>query len=396
MSVKAILTNQDQDISALAEKSYVDGQLNLKANKTDVTNSLATKADTSDVTTKLGQKADKSAVDAKNGIQDTDISAAQFAADAADTKASSAQTAANEAKTTASSAQTTANNALPKSGGTMTGIINMGSKKITNLADPTADTDMVNKQYVDKAAQNVLVYSDWGDENAVGDANWWSGLRTWVLSSSTTDNMLAACLGKRKKVSLSTAVQGGNAASMMCVGYNIDGSGKSLTFQSDILPTLGAFSSSSALWNGSNAQNICNNFASYCSANSSLKRVTILYCSSNSSGQGQNTDTSYQCYGFLPSECQMGCTTTAGYAKSQSEWTSGGKQTPYQYYTSDSSRVKYKMDANGNLTSSANYYWERSRYYNNSSYVCNVYNNGYFNSNIYSSSVGFAPAFVIG
>lgn len=38
---------------------------------------------------------------------------------------------------------------LPLSGGTMTGAINMGSKKITSLATPTESTDAATKGYVD-------------------------------------------------------------------------------------------------------------------------------------------------------------------------------------------------------------------------------------------------------
>lgn len=38
--------------------------------------------------------------------------------------------------------------ALPMSGGTMTGTLNMGGEKITGLANPTADSDGVNKAYV--------------------------------------------------------------------------------------------------------------------------------------------------------------------------------------------------------------------------------------------------------
>ena len=41
---------------------------------------------------------------------------------------------------------------LPLSGGTMTGAINMGSKKITSLATPTASTDAATKGYVDTDA----------------------------------------------------------------------------------------------------------------------------------------------------------------------------------------------------------------------------------------------------
>lgn len=38
---------------------------------------------------------------------------------------------------------------LQKTGGTMTGILNMGNKRITNLATPSSGTDAANKNYVD-------------------------------------------------------------------------------------------------------------------------------------------------------------------------------------------------------------------------------------------------------
>ena len=44
---------------------------------------------------------------------------------------------------------TTANGALQKSGGTMSGDINMGGQAITNLATPVANTDAATKKYVD-------------------------------------------------------------------------------------------------------------------------------------------------------------------------------------------------------------------------------------------------------
>ena len=46
---------------------------------------------------------------------------------------------------------------LEKSGGTMTGAINMGSNKITNLATPTADADAATKKYVDDTAGGVIM-----------------------------------------------------------------------------------------------------------------------------------------------------------------------------------------------------------------------------------------------
>ena len=45
---------------------------------------------------------------------------------------------------------------LPLAGGTMTGTINMGNKKITDVASPTASNDAVNKDYVDNAVSGNL------------------------------------------------------------------------------------------------------------------------------------------------------------------------------------------------------------------------------------------------
>lgn len=46
--------------------------------------------------------------------------------------------------------------ALPLNGGTMTGAINMGSQQITALAAPSADTDAVNKSYVDSTIATAM------------------------------------------------------------------------------------------------------------------------------------------------------------------------------------------------------------------------------------------------
>lgn len=58
-----------------------------------------------------------------------------------------------------SNIQTQFGGKLSLSGGTMTGIINMGSQKITNLATPTAANDATNKAYVD-AAINGLTWKN--------------------------------------------------------------------------------------------------------------------------------------------------------------------------------------------------------------------------------------------
>lgn len=50
-------------------------------------------------------------------------------------------------------------NYLPLAGGTMTGPVNMGSQKVTSLADPTENADAANKQYVDQKVATALPLS---------------------------------------------------------------------------------------------------------------------------------------------------------------------------------------------------------------------------------------------
>lgn len=52
--------------------------------------------------------------------------------------------------------------ALQKSGGTMTGDLNMGNKRITNLSTPSSETDAANKNYVDNnfLSQMTLVQTE--------------------------------------------------------------------------------------------------------------------------------------------------------------------------------------------------------------------------------------------
>lgn len=76
---------------------------------------------------------------------------------------------------------------LPLSGGTMTGAINMGSKKITSLATPTASTDAATKGYVDTVAGGQIDPSTFATKedlnkklNKTGDS-----VTQFILSSDT-------------------------------------------------------------------------------------------------------------------------------------------------------------------------------------------------------------------
>jgi hypothetical protein len=74
---------------------------------------------------------------------------------AAQSVATSAAHTAAAAQSTANAAASTANGALQRTGGTMTGNINMNGHTITNVATPTTATDVANKGYVDAQLSGI-------------------------------------------------------------------------------------------------------------------------------------------------------------------------------------------------------------------------------------------------
>ena len=239
-------------------------------------------------------------------------------------------------------------------------------------------------------------YWSWGSETATGDAAWWAGLKSWAANASASER--AACVGKKKLVSLSTAVLGANAATMICIGADQDGTG-TLTFQTaGTLPTTTVFGSR-AVWINSTARTQCQNFYNYCSAKASIKTVSKGTCPSQVPGKNgtaiYNNETVW-----IPSETEMGLNnysslTYSNSTTSNSECTSG-YNAPYSYYTSDPTRIKYTMNANGTLTTIAQYYWERSYGCSSLYAVCSVIRDGSADYGDHNFDNGLAPAFVIG
>lgn len=265
-------------------------------------------------------------------------------------------------------------------------VITISVAEGTNYLAPSSKTVTVN-----------ATYWDWGDENAVGDQDWWASLKTWARSASASERQ--ACVGKTKKVSLSSAVLGANQALMRCIGYDRDGTG-TLAFQTaGTLPNSLEFGNS-AVWMDSDARTQCRNFASKCSASNSITTVNKGTCPDISTSSSRNDSVTYNSEtGWLPSEREMGLDSysplsTANSSTSKAECTQG-YNAPYQYYDSNSDRIKYGMDASGNVGSTARYYWERSRYYYDSSIMCYVFTDGYASNDYYSGSFYLAPAFVI-
>ena len=76
-------------------------------------------------------------------------------------------------------------NGLSKAGGTMSGAINMGSKKITNLAAPTNNADAANKSYVDGYVDGKRL----SGSVTLTASGWSSGVQTVTVSGILATDM---------------------------------------------------------------------------------------------------------------------------------------------------------------------------------------------------------------
>lgn len=280
---------------------------------------------------------------------------------------------------------------LDKSGGTMTGPLILKN-------NPAEDLEAATKQYVD----NHMAYESGLPEKPstpIADGKeipyTWEQINAITLAGKAQEYF---SLGATKLVNLSTTVLGANAATMMVIGFNQDGE-NTTTFQTKgTLPTNTTFGSSAA-WIGSTARAQCQNFYNACEAKNFIKIVSKGTCPNQVSGQNGTATYNNETV-WIPSETEMGLDDISSLVKSNSTISNSectkGYNTGYSYYTSNVTRIKYQMSANGSLTTNRTDYWERSRHYNNSNSVCIVFSYGSATGSGYTDSNGFAPAFVIG
>ena len=269
----------------------------------------------------------------------------------------------------------------------------VSAKTITiSVAAGTNHTAPANKTITVSAE-----YWSWGADGGTVDAAWFTGLKNYLAShtgASIKTSSGGAILGTTKSVTLSSAVLGTTTHLIRVIGVDQDAN-NTVTFQTKNCLNQYTSFGSSAVWIGSTARSLCQNYYNAFPGKGAIKTIKKGTCP-NYGDRNQNVTYNDETV-FLLSEREFGLDTysplsTANSTTSKAECTQG-KNFAYSYYTSNATRVMYLGDTS---TSSYGYPWERSRGYNGSSYVCRVGTDGTAGISSYGSSRGLAPAFVIG
>ena len=286
---------------------------------------------------------------------------------------------------------------LSLSGNTLTikgnGSTAVPAKTITiSVAAGTNHTAPANKTITVSAE-----YWSWGADGGTVDAAWFTGLKNYLAShtgASIKTSSGGAILGTTKSVTLSSAVLGTTTHLIRVIGVDQDAN-NTVTFQTKNCLSQYTTFGSSAVWIGSTARSLCQNYYNAFPGKAAIKTIKKGTCP-NYGNRNQNVTYNDETV-FLLSEREFGLDTysplsTANSTTSKAECTQG-KNFAYSYYTSNATRIMYLGDTS---TSSYGYPWERSRGYDGSNGVCIVGGNGTASSGSYSGGGGLAPAFVIG
>lgn len=269
----------------------------------------------------------------------------------------------------------------------------VSAKTITiSVAAGTNHTAPANKTITVSAE-----YWSWGADGGTVDAAWFNGLKNYLASNSGSSIRTSnggSILGTTKSVTLSSAVLGTTTHLIRVIGVDQDAN-NTVTFQTKNCLSQYTTFGSNAVWIGSTARSLCQNYYNAFPGKAAIKTIKKGTCP-NYGDRNQNVTYNDETV-FLLSEREFGLDTysplsTANSTTSKAECTQG-KNFAYSYYTSNATRIMYLGDTS---TSSYGYPWERSRRYNNSTSVCLVGSSGSASYGGYGTSNGLAPAFVIG
>lgn len=248
-----------------------------------------------------------------------------------------------------------------------------------------------------KAITVSAQYWSWGADGGAVDAAWFNGLKNYLASNSGSSIRTSnggSILGTTKSVTLSSAVLGTTTHLIRVIGVDQDAN-NTVTFQTKNCLSQYTTFGDNAMWIGSTARSLCQNYYNAFPGKAAIKTVSKGTCPDYGN---RNQDVTYNNETvFLLSEREFGLDSysplsTSNSTTSRAECTQG-KNFAYSYYTSNATRVMY---LGGTSTNSYGYPWERSRRYGNSGSVCIVDNDGSADNVYYSNSGGLAPAFVIG
>lgn len=269
----------------------------------------------------------------------------------------------------------------------------VSAKTITiSVAAGTNHTAPANKTITVSAE-----YWSWGADGGTVDAAWFNGLKNYLASNSGSSIRTSnggSILGTTKSVTLSSAVLGTTTHLIRVIGVDQDAN-NTVTFQTKNCLSQYTTFGSNAVWIGSTARSLCQNYYNAFPGKAAIKTIKKGTCP-NYGDRNQNVTYNDETV-FLLSEREFGLDTysplsTANSTTSKAECTQG-KNFAYSYYTSNATRIMYLGDIS---TSSYGYPWERSRSYIYSGTVCFVNGSGGADINGYGTSRGLAPAFVIG
>lgn len=239
-------------------------------------------------------------------------------------------------------------------------------------------------------------YWSWGADGGTVDAAWFNGLKNYLASNSGSSIRTSnggSILGTTKSVTLSSAVLGTTTHLIRVIGVDQDAN-NTVTFQTKNCLSQYTTFGDNAIWIGSTARSLCQNYYNAFPGKTAIKTVSKGTCPNYGN---RNQDVTYNNETvFLLSEREFGLDSysslsTSNSTTSRAECTQG-KNFAYSYYTSNATRVMYLGDS----SSSYGYPWERSRYYDGSGGVCVVNGDGSAGGYNYNTGYGLAPAFVIG